>query len=49
MPVKVTKTPKGNYKVTTPLGVHAKGTTKQKAMAQKRIIEESEGKHGRRK
>jgi hypothetical protein len=38
MPVKVTKTGPGTYKVSTPNGVHAKGTTKTKAEAQKRLL-----------
>jgi len=37
MPVKITKT--GNkYKVSTPGGTKAKGTTKKKAEAQKRLL-----------
>jgi len=38
MPVKVRKTTGGKYKVSTPSGVHAKGTTRKKAMAQKRLL-----------
>jgi hypothetical protein len=38
MPVKITKTGKGTYRVSTPNGVHAKGTTKAKAMAQERLL-----------
>ena len=41
MPVKITKT-NGGYRVSTPSGVHAKHTTKAKAEAQKRIIEEAD-------
>ena len=37
MPVKITKTD-GKYRVSTPHGVHAKGTTKTKAEAQKRLL-----------
>lgn len=37
MPAKVTKV-KGGYKVRTPNAVHAKHTTKAKAMAQKRLL-----------
>lgn len=37
MPVKVKKT-NGKYKVSTPSGVKAKGTTKKKAEAQKRLL-----------
>jgi hypothetical protein len=37
MPVKITK--KGDkYQVRTPNGVHAKGTTKEKAEAQRRLL-----------
>lgn len=38
MPVKVRKTKKGKYRVSTPHGVKAKGTTKKKAEAQKRLL-----------
>jgi len=38
MPVKVAKLPSGSYKVSTPGGVKAKGTTKEKAMKQKRLL-----------
>lgn len=38
MPVKVRKSKSGNYSVRTPGGVKAKGTTKKKAMAQKRLL-----------
>ena len=37
MPVKITKTD-GKYKVSTPHGTKAKGTTKGKAEAQKRLL-----------
>lgn len=37
MPAKIRKI-KGGYKVSTPSGVHAKKTTKKKAMAQKRLL-----------
>ncbi|HEY6022523.1 MAG TPA: hypothetical protein VIY48_22460 [Candidatus Paceibacterota bacterium] len=38
MPVKIKKTSGGKYKVSTPNGTKAKGTTKQKAEAQKRLL-----------
>ncbi len=38
MPAKITKNAKGGYSVKTPNGVHAKNTTKQKAEAQKRLL-----------
>ena len=38
MPVKVTKLKSGKYRVSTPHGVKSKGTTKKKAMAQKRLL-----------
>lgn len=38
MPVKIKKKKSGKYKVSTPGGVKAKGTTKKKAEAQKRLI-----------
>ncbi len=38
MPVKVSKTSKGKYKVSTPGGVKAKGTTKEKAESQERLL-----------
>lgn len=38
MPAKVTKVKGDGYKVTTPSGVHAKGTTKAKATAQARLL-----------
>lgn len=38
MPVRVSKTKSGKYRVSTPNGVHAKGTTKAKAMAQERLL-----------
>lgn len=37
MPAKITKA-NGGYRVSTPNGVHAKHTTKKKAMAQKRLL-----------
>jgi hypothetical protein len=37
MPVKIRKTKKG-YQVSTPNQIHAKGTTKSKAMRQARLI-----------
>ena len=44
MPAKVTKTSGGKYKVSTPNSVHAKGTTKAKAEAQARIINQADRK-----
>lgn len=38
MPVRVTKTKGGKYKVSTPHGVKAKGTTKEKAESQERLL-----------
>lgn len=38
MPAKITKTKTGKYKVSTPNGTHAKGTTKAKAKAQQRLL-----------
>lgn len=38
MPVKITKTGKGKYQVSTPNGVHAKGTTAAKAAKQARLL-----------
>lgn len=39
MPVSVRKLPgSNNYRVSTPKGIHAKGTTKEKAMAQERLL-----------
>lgn len=38
MPVKVKKTSGGKYRVSTPGGTKAKGTTKKKAEAQKRLL-----------
>ena len=38
MPVTVRKTSKGKYRVSTPNGVHAKGTTKEKAEAQRTLL-----------
>ncbi len=38
MPTKVTRTPSGEYRVSTPSGVKSKGTTKQKALAQQRLL-----------
>jgi len=43
MPVKLKKTD-GKYQVSTPGGVKAKGTTKPKAQAQKRLLNATE--HG---
>jgi len=38
MPAKISKNKSGGYSVRTPNGVHAKGTTKKKAMAQQRLL-----------
>jgi hypothetical protein len=38
MPEKVTKTKGGKYRVSTPGGTTAKGTTKEKAEAQVRLL-----------
>jgi hypothetical protein len=38
MPVSIRKTAKGKYKVSTPSGTKAKGTTKKKAESQKRLL-----------
>jgi len=38
MPVSITKTKKGRYRVSTPGGVKAKSTTKAKAKAQARLL-----------
>ncbi len=38
MPVSVTKNPNGTYRVETPNGVHAFGTTKEKAEAQEHLL-----------
>ena len=38
MPVKITPLGKGRYKVSTPGGVKAKRTTKEKAEAQRRLL-----------
>jgi ribosomal protein S18 len=38
MPVKTRKLKSGKYRVSTPGGIKAKGTTKKKAKAQKRLL-----------
>jgi len=38
MPAKIQKNSKGGFTVMTPNGVHAKNTTKSKAMAQARLL-----------
>ena len=38
MPVRVKKTKKGKYRVSTPHGVKARGTTKAKAKRQARLL-----------
>jgi len=38
MPVKITKTRRGKYRVSTPSGVKARGTTRAKAERQRRLI-----------
>lgn len=42
MPAKISKTKSGKYRVSTPSGVKSKSTTKKKAEAQKRIIEQAD-------
>lgn len=44
MPVKISKTGKGRYRVSTPHGTKAKATTKAKAKKQKRLLDAIE--HG---
>lgn len=44
MPVKVRRNQDGSYRVSTPGGVKAKGTTKAKAEAQARLLRATE--HG---
>ncbi len=39
MPVKLTKLPSGKVRVSTPNQIHAKGTTLEKAEAQKRLLQ----------
>jgi len=46
MPVTITKLKSGKFRVRTPGGVKAKMTTKRKAEAQKRIIDEADRKKG---
>ena len=38
MPVKISKTPGGGYKVSTPSGVKAKNTTKANAEKQEKLL-----------
>ena len=38
MPVRITKLKNGKYRVSTPNGTHAKGTTKARAKAQERLL-----------
>ena len=38
MPVRISKTPSGKYRVSTPSGTKAKATTKAKAERQKRLL-----------
>ncbi len=44
MPVKITKISGNRYRVSTPHGVKAKSTTKEKALAQERLLNMKE--HG---
>ena len=44
MPYQIRKTKGSKYRVTGPSGTHAKGTTKKKAVAQKRLLQAVE--HG---
>lgn len=48
MPWTMRKTKSGGYKVSTPHGVKAKNTTKEKALAQVRLLKaiENEGRKG---
>ena len=46
MPVKLTKTPKGKVKVSTPGGVKSKGTSMKKAKAQERLLNAVEQGYG---
>ncbi len=39
MPYKIRTTAEGNYRVTSPSGVKSKGTTKEKAKAQIRLLQ----------
>ena len=39
VPVKIKQTSKGKYRVSTPGGVKAKGTTKEKAESQRRLLQ----------
>jgi hypothetical protein len=45
MPVSITKNKNGSYKVSTPNGVHAKHTTLENALAQKKIIDAADAGH----
>jgi len=38
MPAQITQLPSGRYMVRTPNGVHAKGTTLEKAKSQQRLL-----------
>jgi len=38
MPVKIKKTKKGNYRVSTPSGVKSKGTSLKNAKSQERLL-----------
>lgn len=38
MPVSITKNKEGSYRVSTPNGVHAKGTTLERAQAQMKLL-----------
>ena len=42
MPVTITKKASGRYMVSTPNMIHAKNTTKEKAEAQKRLLNATE-------
>lgn len=43
MPVTIRKLKNGKYQVSTPNGIKAKGTTKAKALKQKRLLDAIEG------
>ncbi len=49
MPVKITKLKGGKFRVRTPGGVKSKATTKEKAEAQKRIIQDADKKKHKNK
>lgn len=44
MPVRITRLPGGKFRVSTPGGVKSRATSKAKAEAQKRILDDAERK-----